>query len=293
MNLFFAVLCMFALPTTVMAGNRSIVTTADTVPVVDSLHAGSGPTNTFIGYDASSTKAGVSNATAIGANAKVAVSNALVLGNGVNVGIGTDSPLVRLHLTSGINGQSGLRLENLTSATPASLTASSALTVDPQGNVVLGAITGSLWQQTTEGYTQSISSKGVLIGNPAMLTPAGYSLFVSDGILTEKVKVAIQNSADWADNVFAANYRLRSLADTKRYIDQHGHLPGIPSADEVVANGVDLGRINAQLLAKIEELTLHLIYLEKRVHTLETQRKPRVQSVTPARSPRRTTAISQ
>ncbi|WP_159451692.1 hypothetical protein [Pedobacter africanus] len=40
-------------------------------------------------------------------------------------------------------------------------------------------------------------------------------------------------------------------------------MPGIPSAAEVKANGLDLGEMNAKLLQKIEELTLHLIRLEK------------------------------
>ena len=38
---------------------------------------------------------------------------------------------------------------------------------------------------------------------------------------------------------------------------------GIPSAAEVKANGIDLGDMNAKLLQKIEELTLHLIEQNK------------------------------
>ncbi|MNL28293.1 hypothetical protein D3C87_1499300 [compost metagenome] len=41
-------------------------------------------------------------------------------------------------------------------------------------------------------------------------------------------------------------------------------MPGIPSAEEVKANGIDLGEMNAKLLQKIEELTLHLISMEKK-----------------------------
>lgn len=38
---------------------------------------------------------------------------------------------------------------------------------------------------------------------------------------------------------------------------------GIPSATDVKANGIDLGEMNAKLLEKIEELTLHLIEIKK------------------------------
>jgi hypothetical protein len=48
-------------------------------------------------------------------------------------------------------------------------------------------------------------------------------------------------------------------------------LPGIPSADEVKANGLDLGEMNAKLLQKIEELTLHLIEKDKQIQKLISQ----------------------
>ena len=53
--------------------------------------------NTLLGY-LTQVNSGVSNATAIGANAQVTQSNSLVLGNGANVGIGTTAPTSRLHV---------------------------------------------------------------------------------------------------------------------------------------------------------------------------------------------------
>lgn len=105
-------------------------------------------------------------------------------------------------------------------------------------------------------------------------TPAGYKLYVETGILTEKVKVAIKTSANWADYVFADDYTLQPLSQVEQYIREHKHLPGIPSAAEVVEQGVDVGSMDAKLLEKIEELTLHLIQLEKEVQQLkESNRK--------------------
>lgn len=54
-----------------------------------------------------------------------------------------------------------------------------------------------------------------------------------------------------------------SLEATRRYIIDKGQLPGIPSALEVTTAGINLGEMNARLLQKIEELTLHLIEKEK------------------------------
>ncbi|NQX41310.1 hypothetical protein SAMN05421820_107148 [Pedobacter steynii] len=89
----------------------------------------------------------------------------------------------------------------------------------------------------------------------------GYKLAVKGGIIAESVKVQILPA--WPDYVFAKSYQLSDLSDTERFIKENGHLPGIPSASEVKANGIDLGEMNAKLLQKIEELTLHLIQKEK------------------------------
>jgi trimeric autotransporter adhesin len=49
-------------------------------------------------------------------------------------------------------------------------------------------------------------------------TPAGYKLYVADGILTEKLKVAIKNGTDWADYVFDENYKLISISEVEKFI---------------------------------------------------------------------------
>lgn len=61
-----------------------------------------GATNTFIGFRADASAASLSNATALGADAKVSQSNSVVLGNNANVGIGTTAPQAKLHIVTGI-----------------------------------------------------------------------------------------------------------------------------------------------------------------------------------------------
>ncbi|AFD06642.1 prefoldin domain-containing protein [Solitalea canadensis] len=85
-------------------------------------------------------------------------------------------------------------------------------------------------------------------------------LSVNGKIRAKEIKV---ENTNWPDYVFTLSYNLPSLQETEQHIKEKGHLPGIPSAEEVKNNGVDLGEMNAKLLQKIEELTLHLIRLEK------------------------------
>jgi len=48
-------------------------------------------------------------------------------------------------------------------------------------------------------------------------------------------------------------------------------LPGIPSAQEVAANGISLGEMQAKLLQKVEELTLYMIEQNKKIEKLEKE----------------------
>ena len=91
----------------------------------------------------------------------------------------------------------------------------------------------------------------------------GYKLYVEQGILTEKVKVAIKNSKDWYDHVFDKSYSLMPLNILDKYIKTNKHLPGVQTTAEVMADGLDLGKMNALMLKKIEELTLYTIQLKK------------------------------
>lgn len=85
-------------------------------------------------------------------------------------------------------------------------------------------------------------------------------LSVNGDIRAHEIKVETSN---WPDYVFRKNYRLLSLTEIEKYIKAHGHLPEMPSAAAVEANGVSLGETNAALLKKVEELTLHLIEKDK------------------------------
>ncbi|TCC97694.1 hypothetical protein [Pedobacter hiemivivus] len=89
----------------------------------------------------------------------------------------------------------------------------------------------------------------------------GYKLAVAGDMIAESIKVKLQSV--WPDYVFTNSYALPTLQETEKHIKEKGHLPGIPSAEEVNTNGIDLGEMNAKLLKKIEELTLYLIEMKK------------------------------
>ncbi len=69
----------------------------------------------------------------------------------------------------------------------------------------------------------------------------------------------------WNDYVFKKDYQLRPLSEVKAYIDQNQHLPEIPSEQEMVKKGLDVGEMNKLLMKKVEELTLYLIEKDQQV----------------------------
>lgn len=97
----------------------------------------------------------------------------------------------------------------------------------------------------------------------------GYRLAVNGTIGTKEVNVEI--SSPWPDFVFSNDYALPTLNEVEAHIKENGHLKGIPSEAEVKENGINLGDMNAKLLEKIEELTLYMIQLHKKVEKLEAE----------------------
>jgi hypothetical protein len=141
---------------------------------------------------------------------------------------------------------------------------------DPSGNFLVnanGIASGVLQVMRTGAVANTMVLKGGSVGigttNPV------HPLHVAGAIGAEEVIV----SSTGADYVFEPDYRLRPLKEVAAYIEANHHLPDIPSADEVKEKGMGVGEMEAKLLAKIEELTLHMIHEHKRNDRLEEENR--------------------
>lgn len=154
------------------------------------------------------------------------------------------------------------------------------------GNVFIGQSAGAddassgnkLYIANTATATPLIygdfSTKYLAVGEVSVLdrnaaTSGGYRLLVKGGMITEKIKVATAGSADWADYVFNNDYKVMPLEEVEAFIRANKHLPNVPSTDEMINNGNDLGKTDAKLLEKIEELTLYIIEINKEIKALK------------------------
>lgn len=204
---------------------------------------------------------------------------------GTSVGIGVTNPTAQLHTTglvrfAGIANNNALTRVvvsdangNLAYRDAATLGGGTAGWV-PGGNAVASAVTLG----TTSNYSlpfitnnverMRIGANGNVGIGTTNINDATYKLFVEGSIRTRKVRV---DAIAWPDYVFDKKYTLLPITEVEKYIEEHHHLPEVPSAAEVQKKGLDLGDNQATLLKKIEELTLYLIEQNKRMEAQEKQ----------------------
>ena len=201
-----------------------------------------------------------------------------------NVGIGTDSPTAPLTL----NGSTVSGAPDITVLQEDALISLGPNSAGPHGLIFGDDDAGGLQLVYRTTPNQLIVEKGNDGLNGADLFWIDYdteeSYFkgnVGIGVddPTEKLEVDgtvrarkfIAESSPWPDYVFFDNYELRSLEETSQFIEENGHLPEVPSAAQVEEEGIELGEMNAILLKKIEELTLHMIEQNKENQALRSE----------------------
>lgn len=128
-----------------------------------------------------------------------------------------------------------------------------------------------IWDQPGSASRMIINGFGkVGIGtNPPNNNTTIYKLYVEGGIVTRDLKVTTNAFADY---VFSKDYKLLSLSDLEKYLQENKHLPGIPSETEVIKNeGFEIGKLQVQMLEKLEEQALYIIDLQKQIIDLQKQ----------------------
>lgn len=132
---------------------------------------------------------------------------------------------------------------------------------------------GRVYIGNTTQFTSGAGGNFVTFFDGIAENTRDYRLYVEGGLLTERVKVAMRNTANWADYVFNKDYKLMSLSEVEAFVKENNHLPGIDSANDLVKNGLDVAEMQAKQMAKIEELTLYVIEQNKEIEELKAQVK--------------------
>lgn len=120
-----------------------------------------------------------------------------------------------------------------------------------------------------------VDSTGIALTNRHMAVMSNtvdpnHELWVNGSLKASEVLIAVDSIPDY---VFKKDYPLKSLEEIETYIQSNHHLPDIPSEAEYDArDGVAIGELNMLLLRKIEEITLHMIKMNKEIELLKSQK---------------------
>jgi hypothetical protein len=194
--------------------------------------------------------------------------------NSGSVAIGTSTPVFgngKLQIVSTSSSQPGIRLETTGASWGAgfwlknlSTTAGGniyAIYANELGQLIMG-------NEFTHQATITILPNGKMGVGTSTNSLGSFKLAVEGKIGAREVQVT--NVNPWPDFVFKPTYKLLPLNEVEKFIKQYNHLPGVPSALEV-KDGIELGKMNATLLQKIEELTLYLIEVKKQYDDLKVE----------------------
>ncbi len=211
-----------------------------------------------------------------------AAQNLMVLKDS-GIGIGTDNPEVnRLHLYN-----KSIKIQSSYSSTVnVELTNLDATWIVQNRNA-----TGSVYDDAFTIARNNSSGVNILPvritkeakQNSLTITQNGVGINTetpdSDAELTVAGKISARditiksNAGTGADFVFEKDYALPSLEQVEQYVQENKHLPGIPSAQEMQENGVQVSEMQTKLLQKIEELTLYVIDLKKENQEMKNEIK--------------------
>lgn len=153
-------------------------------------------------------------------------------------------------------------------------------------NLAIMGSSGSIYGNNPDNFGLSVYGSGNLEFSTAntkqmVITNSGYigigtsvpteKLSVKGKIRAQELKIESSTTGNWPDYVFKPTYKLTPLPELEQFIKTHQHLPEVPSAKQVAANGIEVGANQALLLKKIEELTLHMIEMNKNVEVLNNK----------------------
>jgi len=172
-----------------------------------------------------------------------------------SVGIGTNSPQAKLQIDAEGNP--------------------SNIETNPNNGLMIKGSDQALYMGVNStshvSYIQSVDW-GTTVA-PLLLNARGGNVGIGTTNPTVRLEVAgtvrarefVANLSAGADFVFAEDYALKPLDEVYHFIQTNKHLPEIPSAADMINNGLEMGEFQIKLLQKIEELTLYVIEQDKRL----------------------------
>jgi len=190
---------------------------------------------------------------------------------------------------NGVNG-TGFGSHNAFGIGVRSIAIGNRVRADGQNSIIIGQsnqATSAQFRNTIDnslmiGFNSDIPTLTVLpasgtgttgqIGIGTTCVPNGYSLAIKGKVIMEEGTVKLADvSGCWPDFVFEENYQRMNWVEKTIYIQNYKHLPYMPSANEVENSGLNIGTGMAAITQNVEENTLDILELFKKMEAMETE----------------------
>ena len=217
-----------------------------------------------------------------GIGINISVADNLIIRNNGNVGIGTENPSGRLHIQT--DSRNPVIIDNSGTGTVYGYTSFIGFNSKLVNGVVTevnassknaGALIDAFSYESGIGssflrfrvFDDNMNENGLMViknGNVGIGTDNPKTKLSVEGTIISSEIIVLTDISKYPDFVFSDNYKLRSLKELEKYIEENNHLPDIPKTNEVI-DGIVLGEMNIKLLQKVEELTLYTIEQQKQI----------------------------
>lgn len=283
----------------VNASNSSLLNlqswaTAGSTPAgssIDASLAGTGPSGLLINYFCKSNTFINTAGGEVHTGDKVYMNNTLKIGSSGNANFDLNTSIEIYNASrDGIKFISPYNNTKLISVDNSNLPGASAFLVKGDGSTEVNTFNnGSAFK--VNGYNGSAYSNNFLIygngrteihiQNPIATDKA---LYVVDDFNNKDIFLVKSNGKTYAreveitlipqfpDYVFENSYNLMSLSALDKYIKNNKHLPGFKKGEYYEKNGINVNELLIKQQEKIEELTLYIIQMEKRISNIESKK---------------------
>ena len=180
-------------------------------------------------------------------------NDTLILDAAGEVGIHTTSPAETLHVYENVDPGTGTEVVALFH------NAGGAVGIELRDGSQTGD-TGK-WYMRSRNTSFSLTQPGT--GVTEMELDNSGNLTVTGNFISGSTTLNVP------DYVFEPSYQLMPLPELAAFVQREKHLPNVPSARELKADGVNMSEMQMHLLEKVEELTLYTLELQGRLAALE------------------------
>jgi len=217
---------------------------------------------------------GVFNSVGIGHDVVLNQQNAIILGDennaNLNIGVGTNTPNAKFEI---YNTDFWSKLLSVIQEGEIAFEVKDNLGVNI-GAAALPPVRGLVVDGNTLLNSDLEVVDDLRLGDQLYINttvmPTDYQVAIDGKVACTEIRV--QAVADWPDYVFEADYPLMSIDNFRKFIAKNKHLPGVPTATEINEKGFEIGKTLEILLEKIEELSLYILQLEKRLSDIENKK---------------------